>query len=361
MIKKLTLYIALLFTCNVTWAQNITSADFPALNETWFELVDSVGSNIAITTGGSNQVWNYSNNFTITDTNVLFFQSPALAPLAVSSLFPQASIMAANLLDSQLVFLKADTAGLYIDGFYTNHPILIANGLFNVLDYNPNMLFLPAPFQYLSSFQNVSKYEINYADSIPGFGNQQVKIIRTITQDFEGDASGQLITPAGQYNSVLRLKETTNAIDSIFFTADTAVFSQADFINDIAVPTSYKYSWVKNGPDCLVMTAEADENNNITTASYYNASGFDGINKININAIKVYPNPSTIGQNFTVQLHNNFTSLAIYNVAGAIIYQQNVKNMNTIELDNNLFLSGVYTLQLSNGNNLAHTKLVVVK
>jgi hypothetical protein len=358
--KKLFTLIALFTSSQFVKAQLIDYLDLPVAGELWIEFRDTVGSNFTMTPGGPGINWDYSNSFIVHDTIEFLPQSPATAPANISILYPTATFVAAGETAGDYTFLFVDTTGLYIDGVHSNEGFEVALDTINDINYTSNLLYIPIPFQYGDVIQHTDSFKYVYPDNslYPG---AMVRVTYTTFQDMETEAQGSLITPLGNYPSVIRIKEMIT--QNILYELDSFAVGNYSYLTDFSIPTRSAYKWLKNGPNCLVMTADLDEFNNVTSASYYSNGGLVAIeNKQKFKEIELMPNPVNKGNSLQItNIDPSSTALTVYDLSGRVVYQTQLnKGLNKFKLDLQSFDSGLYYLKIYNENQLQSVSKFIV-
>jgi hypothetical protein len=351
--KKLILNLLFITSTFAANAQGITFLDLPVVGELWIEFKDTVGTNITISPSGSNQTWNYLNSFTVHDTIQYLPQNLSTIPSAIANLFPQATSVLAGQNAGDYTFYKTDLTGTYIDGYYSAAGFDVVGNIFNDKNYTNDLLFLPVPFDTGIVVQNTAMYSYVFPDPtlLPG---ALVKVTYATFQDLDGESQGNLTTPLGNYPSVMRIREMIT--ESILYEIDSFASGNYTYFTDITLPTTVSYKWIKNGPNCVVMTASLDEFNNVTQASYFTSSGLVGISGTNQqNKLSVQPNPTVRGNNITLNLNEaEASSIAIFDLSGRNIYQTQVnKGLTKVEINTALFDAGMYYINVMNNSEVA--------
>ena len=342
-------------------SQTFDFLDLPVVNELWIEFKDTVGSNVNITSPGSGQTWNYGNVFTVHDT-IQYLQQPLVtAPPFLSSQFPQASSVTTGTNAGDFIFYRADIAGMFIEGSYLNTGFDVFGNTYNLIKYSSDLLFLPTPFDTGYVVQNTASYNYIFPDSsmLP---NAQVRITYNIFQDFEADAQGSLTTPLGTYNSVIRIKEMIT--ESTLVELDSFSTGNFTYLTDIPEPTVYAYKWIKNGPNCLVMTASLNDAQQVTEASYFTSSGLvsDQSAQNSKQTMCLFPNPVKSGdQLFIKRPVDQACSVIVSDISGRLIFTYHMKRgqsaLEPIDLK-----AGMYTCKIITDNQNTETvKLLVIE
>ena len=356
--KIFTILFTLILVPSLLKAQiTLTTSDFPALGEGWYEYIDTTNQ-LPVGASGANQSWDYS-NFIINDNSGVLFLSPSVTPTSWSSNFPNASLVSYNTTDTNAAYFRSNSNGFYIDGFYDGSAGAAG---FNVIDFNPNRLIVPAPFTYNSTRTHRSRIQI-----FTVFNGTNVQFIQGTNHNFVADGYGTLTTPAGVFNNVLRTKElqyidVSILVDLLGFGFYTLF--QAEGPKD----TSVIYSWFKNGPQALLFTLNEEVIDAVPTgfsrrASFYSTTPLSvntSLNEKNT-GVKVYPNPSS-GSNF-IQffVEGAGREISIFDSSGRMIKKENIGGSQTVYFDTKLFESGMYLYNItsSEGKNVKSGKFVI--
>ncbi len=259
--KIITQFIAIALFPTLGSAQiTITHSDLPALFSTWVEHEDST-THAAITPAGPSQTWDYS-NFTIVETDVTNLQPLTATNSNWNANFPTAQMVHYNPSDSEAVYYSSNVSGFYLDGFYDNH----AEADIVSVPFESKRMIIPTPFTYLNTTSNLASFsmEINQ-----GF---MVKVASYTHTDFTCDAYGSITTPAGTFSNTIRIKAISYNYDTTY-----ADFGGGYQLIDFSEPndTSITYTWMQNGSNSIVFTADELMNGSTPTGIIEEASYFD--------------------------------------------------------------------------------------
>ncbi len=319
-------------------AITVTQSDLPTIGSSWINAGDTAATSLTITPASSSfQAWNYASSFTVSGYDTTILVSPN--GLQGASNFPQANMAINNPKDSMAIFIKSDNTGLYMDGYYsysTQNP-------YNVIDMNPNDLFIPVPFTYNSSRTNTAKYTITFTS-----GSIPLKMVAYATKLFTADAFGSLVTPVATYPNTLRLKTYQTTLDSMF-----ANFGSGYQFVSKSGDTTTTYTWLRNTSTPIVMEIYLDATNNIVEGSYLFQNNV-GIQQQALvsNGLTVYPNPAKDQITIIARgLEAGRSVLSVYDNLGNLVMQNQVEtNMtsSTFVLPIAHLAQGVYSYQLNN-------------
>jgi hypothetical protein len=342
-------------------SQSIGYLDLPVAGELWIEFKDTVASNITISNSAAGQTWNYLNSFTVHDTIQYLHQQTSAAPANIANLYPQATLVTAGDIAGDYTFTKINFTGMYIDGVHSDNGFDVSGFTLNDLNYTTDLVYIPIPFEFGNGIQNTSTFSYVYPDPtvLPG---ALVKVTYSTFQDLEAESQGQLTTPLGTYNSVLRIREMITK--TTLYEIDSFSLGNYTFFTEFNYPTTYAYKWLKNGPNCLVMTADLDEFSNVTSASYFTSSGLvDSKSTLGQN-MSLFPNPVLQGNDLTlIGNTNNSSAIKIVDIRGRAIYDESLlKGDLNLKINTANLAPGLYFVQmLSNKEAVEVYKFSVTK
>jgi hypothetical protein len=338
-------------------AQTITSANFPNSGEIWVEFIDTTGSLVTIGPAGSGQTWNYGTSFNVGDTSAFNFRplSDAPAYMNLQSAFSSADMMVlgdAN--DSSATLFESNPTGFYLDGAYDQGLLVDAQlGLNqNYLDFNPNRLYIPAPFAINDTRNNNARFGLTFT-----FSGITINTRTYFIQSFEADAAGTLTTPMGTFNNVLRIKEFTYQLDSTSY--NPSLIADTTSMKD----TTIAYQFVHANSHCLLMSVSIDPISlQVTQASYYDPIFAVGNEESNSIPVSIYPNPA--GEEFYLNHIRNNSTIQIFDITGKLIKDQFLGGMeSSIKMNTADMPAGFYFFSISNtkNGNYFNGKFEVVK
>lgn len=353
--KKILLLLCLSLFLQKGKSQVITQSDFPFLGDIWVEYIDTVPSGFSISPSGFSQVWDFSTLYNVNDTGGFIFNPPSAVPNNWDQYFPQAhySFFLQDT-DSTCLFFKNLANGFYIDGVANNNDSLTPNGL-NYLDYAPDFMLFPAPFQYGDTVIHQAKFILN--DTVSGF---PVMFSLTLQQEFYGEGSGSLTTPLWNYPTVLRIKTFTTTYDSTFIDFNDGngyILTSNNGPSD----TSISYQFVKDGPWMLIATLEVDPfSGDVSKASYYESYLISSLNGEQQTKLNVFPNP--VEANSIIKFTSSESGLLnIYDSNGKLVLNALLKAGDNL-FSTEEFAAGLYHYKLIGTSNLTNNgKFVVTK
>jgi hypothetical protein len=335
----------------------IVQGDFPVPGTVWVEFNDERDSSHTVTAPGPSQTWNYSTAFIVSDTTVVNFILPSSTPASWAANFPAATVAVYSPADTTAQYFKSLPDGFYADGIYTGS----VTSPIPVLDVNPDQLLVPGNFSYNDTRNH---YGLIVFDQPPAPPTPAIRFKIYFMEEFTGDAYGSLVTPAGSFPNVLRVKSLTYVIDSTFM--DILGTGNYTFVNSNGPSdTSIAYNFIKNAPGALLMTIEQDGSTLQSTSASYFGTGPVGLNdpQSSSGLISVYPNPvASAFVNFDIN-YEKAAVVRITNISGQLVQEVNVKGLNRLVLQTSTFEKGVYFYDLldENGRRLNRGKFVVIR
>jgi hypothetical protein len=257
---------------------------------------------------GASQTWNFTNlNNHYMDT--LLFTNPNWTPYGGS--FPGSNLC-----------LMFGTSGFY--AYLRNNSnsleILGQAGDFGfgpmVIDLNPDELILPYPFTYNGTYNNTSKYSVQFPFPQPPMDSLRVK--NTTIKSGNADAWGTVTTPLASNVQVLRIREQRISIDSVFahitFPAPSWQFMQES--RDTTIEYSY---WAKNTGNNYgfpLVNISTDAQGQVTSANWLQAAPAQtGIEENELSSISTYPNPG-VNEIFFDCSKGNFARITLVDATG---------------------------------------------
>jgi hypothetical protein len=317
-------------------SQTITQADLPTAGIGYTMNVDSTYNGV-ISAGGTGLNWDFSSLQTsYTDTTA--FMAAAGTPYAAA--FPGANLASFDWTDTSYAYFTNSSTGFYLNGVGTAT---------DTVPYTPPLLYVPVPFSFGSSMTSSSTITIDQMS-----GGSHYRFVIHYDNTYEGDATGSLITPVANYNSVLRVKTTTVEYDTLSIDTFGVWLTLGS-----SVSQSTEFNYLTSGNTVnLVMNISGDSLGTQATESQY-LSGQINLSSqpLTIRNFKQepYPNPATNLLKF--DLTNENTDLIIYDMNGAQVlrYQGNFGGVVDVQKLN----SGVYHYKLSKTDNTESGSFVV--
>ena len=335
--KKLLLSIAgLLVLSLASTAQTITIGQMTPQIGDAYTLADC--DHFSSGAAGSNQTWNLS-GLTANETNIFTITNPAGLPGADN--FPNAS------------FASVITGQQAIG--YSN---VVANRIETLGMYSPQGLTIYA--DPITEFEFPLSYQSTYADSFERSTDMGGGTIVKETGDVSVlvDGAGTLITPAGTFTDVLRLKYDIES--QVLFIVDGVVYANTPV-------TSTTYYFIKSGYSAPLAraTSSLSSGQTIESATYYVGSTV-GLDKLSpVNDLTIYPVP--VLNDFTVNMDLKTSAevtFYLFSIDGRMIAQLGKgflsagDNTRALSLPENT-ASGVYLLQIQTPESTLTKKIVV--
>lgn len=304
-------------------AQTITIDDFPVQIGTTY--TQGMADYVDPGSSGINQTWDLSGMNTQM-TAVTTVHAPASQ--SGHENFPNASFAMVVTGQTEVGFV-AITEGKYeIVGMYS------ADGL---MTYPDPMTQLQFPLSYQTTYTDT--YE-RYVDFGGGIANQEIGNHTMVV-----DGTGTLITPAGTFTNVLRIKQTLEA--------SLNTIMEGDVISELPI-TQVMYVYVKAGyvaPLASMVTFEMAGQTSQSGVYYVDATvGLDEVD--GISDLSVFPMP--VEKNFTVGLHLEHSAQVhfnLYSIDGRMVaplgnhYLPQGENTRTFNLPDGI-AKGIYLLQI---------------
>ena len=214
----------------------------PPQGTDFYEVEDTMLTNLNVFGSGPNQFWDYSGSFIPADTSYTNIISAKLTPYTDS--FPTSNLSIHFEKDSMWAYYKSDSTGIYFMGVYFEKP-----GYIRATRNDPPDLFFPYNFTY-NDFKNNNSILHLYAGNM----YQKSYSMKKIT----ADAYGTVKTPVGTFSNVLRLRSEKIQYDSLFMWNDTLLSYQ--YIQDTTF-SEYEFHWIQNHSlygDFVVMQIKTD-------------------------------------------------------------------------------------------------------
>lgn len=242
--------ILVFFSSNALHSQTITQSDLPFAGLGWTMGRDT-NYVTPVPAGGTGQSWNFSSLQNVVE-DTAYFMDAAGTPYAGS--FPSANICTHRANTSNWAYFTNSSSGLYVNGFVTD------TGLYAL---SPPQMYVPVPFSYGDSHTDISRFQIDTVYS--GFN---ARAIFHFHNTFEGDGTGSLVTPTGNYPSTLRVRQTQLETDS--FLVDLLGTGNYQLIGPPTQRQTTIYRWYRHGGTAnYLMGLVADSLGNNSASSEY--------------------------------------------------------------------------------------------
>lgn len=290
--------------------------------------------------GGANQVWDYS-QLEALDSYTMTFESPEDKP--GSNLFPNATHLSIS--DDGTIFKYWSFAESRINRL----GLVIPSEDIETVYVNP-FLELQFPLSMNASFEDDWIYETNIGDD--SRTQQLGSSIATV------DGFGTLITPAGNYTDVLRIKYVIES-EMIIFIEGIEIFR--------GPWSETSYSFFKSGiPNPLASFRTTNFNGRTTREADYLSDYILGISDFNngFAALNVYPNPANDYVEIAFQIETfNKVAATLFSLDGRPVHEWNVQNLvagkNKLRFDLPNVAEGIYLLQLKSSAGTRTEKIVI--
>ncbi len=285
-------------------------------------------------TSGANQNWNLP----------IIGTSDGVTTIGGAGSNPMTSITISNLnhpTNPNLLFFEGTSTEQYIEAEYA--------GPISMYRYSDYLDLLRFPFAYTNSF----------TDTYNGNTNQGLSTwYRRGSVTVTADGYGNLNTPSGAYNNVMRVHYLKNYIDSTYQNGGAILLNV----------TRDEFRWYKNGiyTPIAIVFSKTSNGTNTTGASYL--SGFVGINDKNTNEIKftTFPNPVNDKLNIFIEIENsNKVDIKIMDALGKCVREENLqlinRGANTFSLDTKELINGCYFVQIQSDKSTSAHKIIIAK
>ena len=85
-----------------------------------------------------------------------------------------------------------------------------------------------------------------------------------------------------------------------------------------------------------------------------------GINEIENNLVSLYPNPTS--NTVTIQFANtiNSTTISLYDVVGKLVFEKQISNTSSTQIDVSAYEKGMYNLQIISKEGKSNYKIIIV-
>lgn len=328
----------------------INTGDMPVAGQTFYTVSDTNVTSYG--NAGTNQTWNFAAwGDHKRDTSA--FYTPASLP--GFSFFPTATMVTGD--SSGAVFMKNSSSSLDILGFYADFGMGASP-----IEFTPSQKFLSFPSTYLTSYNGVSKYNLQFY--IGDFGIDSMKIKANIIYSSSIDAWGAITTPTDVNVNSLRQKFTEYRYDTTYMQPTGQPWMMqppSQGYPNPSIDTTITYRWFSNTKKWPLAEIITDGNNMVTNASYLLSTqvGVKEQSKTNSN-VSVFPNPATDKINITGIEEESF--LVIFDVNGKLIENSRLTKNNT-SIYTSDFENGIYFYQITSfsGKTIGKGKFIVAK
>lgn len=225
---------------------------------------------------------------------------------------------------------------------------------------NPTEMYPANPFSLSEAY--VLKYSCNSYKTIDTAACQSFSF-----NDTEYTQSGTyeiVLNNAAGCDSIITLNLTLNSIDTLVTQVGNALVAQGTGVtyqwldcNGMApVEGATSQSFTPSAPGQYAVTLTSGECSYTTGCISFNPTGINGINASN--TIKVYPNPAQDVLYIITARPFKDAALKITDISGRTIMQQQGLSGSDFSIDVNSFSSGIYLLDIAEGDTHFHFKWV---
>lgn len=244
-----------------------------------------------------------------------------------------------------------NSTGMWVIGYRSNYD---GTGEKNILT-NPNELLMPVPCIYGLNQTDNSTWEVN----INYIQTDYDTLYRSRTgKTFTCDAWGSMTTPLGSFSGVLRVKEFSVKIDSVFIKSGPVTLYSMEWSRD----TSFKYYFWSPQQRHPVATAYCTNSGVLSRVEYVSWAQQSAPNTSrDILQILISPNPADEYIFIKMPPAGNIQpyTIVISDISGRAVYSQE-SNLTEIYIPAQKFNNGVYSLKvmLSSGESI-RSRLII--
>jgi len=291
--------------------------------------------------GGANQTWDFA-DVTSTSTDQINVISPSGTPFV--NLFPEANITFYFENENGEIYSYADLSSTEFLSWGTGVVADTGNIIMHNSDPEKQMEF---PFSYQDSFTD---------DFYVPFEAMGFTIHRRGTSTVTADAWGSIHTPETTYNNVLRVKNESTIIDSMWM-------GNIFFVTTTSSSTDYTWYTGDDGYPVFTVNISQSEQSTDTTGSYKTVTQSVWETTNNLNNIQIYPNPATNNLFVSIPSSNEGDlNISLIDLTGKELISRNsdlITQNNLIHLDLSGISPGIYFLRVSNERNTITKKVIV--
>ncbi len=346
--KKFTLLTISVFALQVLFSQPILTN---SLNLTIGDTFRSDSYIEATSTdpgsGGANMTWDFGtiSGGTYVEGEGVICVNPTTTPFADSAAVANANICTRAIEtpnEGYFHYFECNSTSQYLNAFG-----LLESGSGSFGTYTNQATILEFPFTYGDNYEDTSDQLIYNLDW--GYYYHRDSAIVTV----EADAYGTIITPAGEFQNVLRLKKTT--IDYSWMNYDNTEWIPLGSFTDI------QYTWYAPNIKIPVMSIfEAEWLPGSYTVNYLVEYNFPtGIEEQLDYHIEIYPIPTS--DRLTINTVKKFNSVNIYSANGqkmdVSLLQSNPSQQQTFDLSK--YPKGVYLIEVGFEDGNFTTKKII--
>ena len=345
----------------------VSSSDVVGIGAIVTEAEDTT-STFNVGSAGANQTWDFSAVLQhVIDTST--FLIPSTAPGSQS--FPTATMVMNSMEDdSTYIFIEKTTSILKVVGVASFAP----NGDTVTTDFKVDILTFPSTMGttfssggFLIAFEDT----VNFDPDGPGPHAfvDSIRMTRSSSVSSEIDGWGNVITPLGTF-AVLRQDVREINTDTLWmqtggtWTLFSSILSGLFGMDSVMIDTNYTMNWWSDDANIAFplvdMEYDAITGDNTGGVGWLLENPSVGIGSNSFDSeIGIFPNPNN-GQFVLTYLSNGTTDaqLNIYDSFGKLIISELIEErINTIDLNN--AASGIYLIQVNDGNTILTRKIVV--
>jgi hypothetical protein len=321
---QLILQLTFTITCVKLQSQTLTcDYNCPRIGE----MFSTKTSSPVAHTSGLNQVWNFTQVSSVsTNVSTISYVDPATVPSSTS--YSQGNI--ARLGYQNNAFLQTGTSGI---------KLMTANNV----TVNTQSTILPLPFSYGSTHSETI---------VTSYMSGSDLIVAISKKSLNGIATGTLMLPTGTYTDVLRItgtqidSHTNNGSPSGYVMTTTFNYYYSEKISHPLLYSEQRYDNSSTN-DYIPFTQFVSE---ITT-------GLRKEPKNGISEITIAPNPASNKMRVTT-VSNGVGEVLIINPIGEVVFNQHY-TAGQVDLDLSELAEGLYTVLISQGENIQSKKLVL--
>ncbi len=294
---------------------------------------------------GENQVWNFA---AITGTLTIKGKThvcmlPSLTPFADSAAVANADIcvVGEESTNTNYIYFTNDNSSQVIAamGSITQKN----NALYG--EYIKGVVQFKFPFTYASSFTYA--YESQFYDVAKSFYYFRDSSIVTV----EADGYGTVITPAGTWENVLRMKKTQHQ----YLWRKSETGANWVFIGNYL---ANEYRWMAPGVKLPVMFLLNFNGADEYIAHYLVEYNFTtGVDEKNLGEVEIYPNPVT--DRLTISSDKLFNNIRLFSVSGRLLEDIKTEPVNKTTVDFNTRKKGVYIVEVDFGIGNTVTRKII--
>jgi hypothetical protein len=316
--------------------QTITASWMPVVGTVYkIQMADSTG--VGHGASGTNATWDYSSLTAVGSEMNMEFMSPSGKPDASS--FPNANLAVFMTSD------EGDTSWQYIETNsyqYNMHGYSSDLGVMVFSDPLTAMLFPINPGGTMAT------------DNFSGMATSGLdKVVRNGSYSIVSDGMGTLTLSGGTFSSVHKMKAIRTYTDSLFIAGNFIGLNNY---------TSTRYFWITNNVKQILLNIEYVDGDMVTGKQvyYYKGANTQGIEGVDVVAVKVFPNPVSGKLYLAVdELDGQYFQAEVLDMKGAVVYSSTIDKSSAM-IDVAGMVKGVYFLNLVDENGKrASAKFVV--